>query len=81
MEGNESDHSGHSKEAGTTYFLEVERESKGSDSGGNSKEGKTTYFLEVEREGKTSNRSSNSKGGRDDVLSGGGERGQEVRSQ
>jgi len=40
-----------------------------------------TYLLEVEREGKRSDHGCDCKGSRDNIQSGGGEGGEEVRSQ
>jgi hypothetical protein len=62
-----------------TYNLEVEREGKRSDCSVSVKGAGMTYFLKVER--KRSNHSHNCKGGRDNIQSGGGQGGQEVRSQ
>jgi hypothetical protein len=69
------------KGAGVTYPLEVEREVKtSSDHSGTVKRAGTTYMLEVEGEGRRSDQGCDCKGGRDNVRTGGGEGGQEVRS-
>jgi hypothetical protein len=69
-----------------THILEVERGGKRSEHGCNCK-GTTakgagvTYYLEVEREDRRLDYGWDYKGSRDSIQSGGGEGGQEVRSQ
>jgi len=63
-----------------TYGLEVERRARGQITIVIAKGAQMTYKLEVEREGKRSDHSCDCKRSRDNVLPGGGEGGEEVRS-
>ena len=62
------------------YFLEVERGARGQIMIATVTGARTTYKLEVERGGKRSDHGCNCKGTKDDILPGGGDGGQEVRS-
>jgi hypothetical protein len=69
------------KGARMMYFLEVERGASGQNMVVTAKGAGMTYSLEVERGGKRSDHGCDCRGTKDDIQTGGGEGGQEVRSQ